>query len=156
MITLDAIPRLQSHEVVRPQLVKEKIRRGATRAVAGHACFAAIGIENANVEVRIGVSRTLRNRNPIRARTVMAIADAARKLAEIAHVREPLSFKDNVIVAEALELCESHIWSAAAWHRVVPSPFGRGSWDITEVIRQRPSGSAWSKQVGYSTAARKP
>src|SRR5256886_7721300 len=37
----------------------------------------------------------------------MAIADAARKLAEIAHVLELLSFKDDVIVAEALELCES-------------------------------------------------
>ena|SRR5438874_782289 len=116
MIALDTIPRLQSHEVVRPQPVKEKIRRSTARAIAGHACFAAIGIEDAHVEVRIGISRTLRNRDPIRAGAVMSIADAPRKLAEIAHIRELLSFKDNVVVPEALELCKSwsHSWSVFA------------------------------------------
>src|ERR1051325_937550 len=117
MITLDAVPRLQSHEVVRPELVKEKIRRSAARAIAGHTGFAAIGIEDAHVKVRVGINRTLHNRDPVRAGAVMAIANAPREIAEIADVGKLRSFKDEVVVAEALEFCELHIWSAAIQNR---------------------------------------
>ena len=44
----------------------------------------------------------------------MPIADAFREAAEVVDFCELFGFKDQVIVAEALKLCESHIWSAAA------------------------------------------
>ena len=52
-ITLDSITRLQTQLIIRPELMKEQIRRGATRAVSGHAGLAAVRIENANLKISV-------------------------------------------------------------------------------------------------------
>src|SRR5215831_15850975 len=44
----------------------------------------------------------------------MTITDATRKATEVVDRGQLLSFKNEVIVAEALKFCETHIWSAPA------------------------------------------
>ena len=65
MVTLDAVARTQPQLIVRPEIVKEQICRGASRAVAGHAGFTSVGIEDANLKVRIAVFRRLGYRNAV-------------------------------------------------------------------------------------------
>ena len=83
MISLDPVSCLQTKQIVRPESVKKEIRRGAASAVARHTGFAAVRVEDANTEIRVANSRALGDCDSIRARSVMAIADAAREIAEI-------------------------------------------------------------------------
>src|SRR5688572_26262803 len=108
MITLDAIPRLQAQIFGIPELVIVQVRSGAARAVAGHARFAAVGIEDANRKVGIAIGRWLNNRNPISARTVMAITDPMREAAQVSDFRQLISFENQIVVAVAVEFREMH------------------------------------------------
>src|SRR6185369_13087973 len=114
MISLDAVARLQSEQIVRPQTMEEEVRRGATRAVAGHPGFAAIGVKDANLEIRIGGGGRRRNGNAVSTRAIVTITNTARKAAEVVYSCELIGFEDKIIVAETLKFSEPHIWSAAA------------------------------------------
>src|SRR6266571_1438752 len=115
MIALDAVSCLQAQHIVRPEFVKEKIRSSAASAVARHAGFAAVRVEDANTEIRVTISRALRDRDSIRAGAVVTITDATRKPAEIGYVSEMLRFENDVVVPEALKFGEPwrHVWSVA-------------------------------------------
>ena len=114
MISLDAVARLQSEQLVRPQTMEEEVRRGATRAVAGHPGFAAIRVKDANLEIRIGGGGPYRNGNAISTRTIVSITNTARKTAEVAYACELIGFEDKIIVAETLEFGETHILECGA------------------------------------------
>src|SRR5882724_2437396 len=114
MISLDAVTRLQSEQIVRPQTMEEEVRRGATRAVAGHPGFAAIGVKDANLEIRIVGGGPCRYGNAISTRAIVTIANTDGKAAEVAYACELIGFEDKIIVAETLKFGEPHIWSAPA------------------------------------------
>src|ERR1043166_212534 len=108
MISLDAVAGFETHDVVRPELVKIQIGRGATSPVSGHARLAAVGIEDAHAEVGGLNPGRPDDRDAVAACAIMTIANAARKIAKVTHCGELFTFKDDVVVAESLELSESH------------------------------------------------
>src|SRR6266571_4992748 len=103
MIALDAVSCLQAQHIVRPEFVKEKIRSSAASAVARHAGFAAVRVEDANTEIRVTISRALRDRDSIRACAVATITDATRKSTEVANCGKLISLEHDVIVTETLK-----------------------------------------------------
>ena len=113
MISLDSVTCLQPDQVVGPESMKIEISGCATSAIARHAGFAAVGIENSDAEVCV-FSGGRGYGDAISARAVMPIANAFREAAEVVDFCELFRFKDEVIISEALKFCESHIWSAPA------------------------------------------
>src|SRR5437762_2923512 len=73
MIALDSISGSQPQKIIGPKIVIEQVRCGATRAVSGHAGFAAVRVENAHLKIRFGVRGRLDYRDAIRAGAIMAI-----------------------------------------------------------------------------------
>ena len=73
----------RSDQIVRPQPVKEKIRRGAARAVARHAGFAAVGIEDAHLKISGFRCQSFDDGNAVAAGAVMTITNAPGKVSEI-------------------------------------------------------------------------
>src|SRR5213080_2194210 len=116
MVALDSISGSQPQEIVRPNIVIEQVRCGTTRAVSGHAGFAAVRVENTNVKIRFGVRGRLDNRDAIRAGAIMAIADAPSKASQVDNCSQLRCFKDYIVVAKALEFGEtrSHRSSVAS------------------------------------------
>src|SRR5260370_40582221 len=107
MVTFESISGSQPQKIVGPKIVVEQVRCGATRAVSGHAGFAAVRVENANVKIRFGVRGRLHYRDAIRAGAIMPIADAPSKASQVADGSQLLCFKDYVVVAKALEFGET-------------------------------------------------
>jgi hypothetical protein len=114
MISLDAVTRLQPDQVVGPESMKKEIGGGAPRAVAGHAGFAAVGIEYANAEICVVRVGGRRYGNAVSARAVVPIANATGQIAGIINFGKLFRFENQIVISETLKLCESHIWSAAA------------------------------------------
>jgi hypothetical protein len=114
MVSLDAVARLQPEQFVGPEAVEEQISGGTASAIARHACLTAIGIEDANAEVGVTGVRSRRDGNAISTCAVVTIADATREIAEISNCGELFCFENQIVISEALKLCESHIWSAPA------------------------------------------
>src|SRR5437660_10504763 len=106
MVALDPIAGSQPQKIVGPKMVIEQVRRGATRAVSGHACFAAVRVENANTKIRCGVRGRFYYRDAIGAGAVMPIADAPSKASQVDDSSKLLCFKNYVVVAKALEFGE--------------------------------------------------
>src|SRR5438552_16949835 len=107
MVRFDPIACPQPQQIIRPKTVKEQIGRSATRAISGHACFAAVRVENANVKIRFGVRGRLHYRDAIRAGAIMPIADAPGKASQVDDCSQLLCFEDYVVVAKALEFGET-------------------------------------------------
>src|SRR3989442_267519 len=107
MVALDPISGSQPQQIVGPKIVIEQVRRGATRAVSGHAGFAAVRIENANVKIRFGVRGRLDYRDAVRTGAVMPIADAPSETSQVDDCSQLLCFKNYVVVAKALEFGET-------------------------------------------------
>jgi len=105
---------LQAQSFSSPQAVIVHVRSRATRAVAGHAGFATVRIEDAHVEIRFVVCGSCDDGNPVTTGAVMTITDTMRKAAKVRDVRQLSSFEDEIIVAETVEFSETHSWSAAA------------------------------------------
>ena len=108
VITLDSVPRLQTQLFSRPELVMVQVRGSAARAVAGHAGFAAVGIEDANRKVGIALGRRLNNRNSISARAVMSITDPMREATQVSDFGQLIGFENQIVVAETVKFCETH------------------------------------------------
>ena len=91
--------------------MKEKIRRGAPGAIAGHAGLAAVRIEDAYLKIR-GLSlrhfQTLDDCDAVAPGAVMTITDASGKVSETVVRAELVGFKNKIIVAEALKFGEMH------------------------------------------------
>src|SRR6185369_11533377 len=108
MISLDAVPRLQPQQFVRPKTMKEQVGRGTASAVSGHARFATVGIEDAHAKVCVRGVRAHGDGDAVSAGAVMTIADAAGESSEIRDRGELLIFENQIVVSEALKFCESH------------------------------------------------
>src|SRR5256885_15717364 len=100
MISLDAVARLQSEQIVRPQTMEEEVRRSATRPVAGHPGFAAIRVKDANLEIRIDGGGPYRNGNAISTRAIVSITNTARKTSQGGRACRLIGFGDKVTICE--------------------------------------------------------
>src|ERR1044071_1776514 len=109
--TIELYPgaRLQSKLVARPETTIIKIRDRAARPVAGKRGLASVHVEDADIEIRVFVfTGGADDRDAVRARAVMTVADGARKLVQRFDTAEAFCFKDQIVVAEAVKFDELH------------------------------------------------
>lgn len=86
--------------------MKEQVRSRASGAIARHAGFASVRIEDADRKVGVVSFGGLDDYDTIRAGAVMPITDAVRKCSQIADGRKLVSFEDEIVVSVAVEFGE--------------------------------------------------
>src|SRR5207253_1151029 len=85
-----------------------EIRDGAARAVARESGFASVRVEDARREICAAAFGRTDDHDAVRARAVMALTNGTREPVQRFDAFQRLLFKDNVIVAEALEFNKLH------------------------------------------------
>src|SRR6185436_15014057 len=98
---------------MRPEVVKKQVRSGAAGAVAGHAGFTAVRIEDAHAKICVGpagfpdLSGLRQNSDAIGSCAIVTITYPTGKVAEIVYILKLFRFEDDVVIAEAVEFGES-------------------------------------------------
>src|SRR2546427_1581946 len=115
-----------------------EVSRGAAGAMARQARLAAVGIENANVEIGAPIIWSTDHSDAISARAVVANADLSREFVQAFGLGKLAGLNDNVIVAVAVKLDELnwHVTSEGLLVFAAPPP------DVRKVSDSlRPSGN---------------
>ena len=98
---------LDPQRICRHHATIDRVFRHAADAVAAHLAFAGVGVKHAHAQVGIGTRRRAHGDEPVTANREMPVAHDPRHAREIER-RVLRSIDVNVVVADAMHLCELH------------------------------------------------